>query len=364
MNTATLADRLIRWFEANARDLPWRRRRTPYRVWLSETMLQQTQVDTVIPYFRRFIARFSTVKALAGAPLDDVLKLWEGLGYYARARNLHRAAQKISRELGGRFPRTVDNLMQLPGVGRYTAGAIASFAFAVDTPALDGNVTRVLCRLFAIERDPRESRTRQELWTLAGALLPKGRAGNFNEALMELGATICAPRAPKCSVCPVASLCRARRRGIQDRLPVRRAKKRTPHYDVTAAVIRKNGRLLIAQRPHAGMLGGLWEFPGGKREPGESLEGCLQREIREELGLEIAVGDLLTRVKHAYTHFRITLHAFECRPVSGRLQPLGVADFKWVRMGELDRYAFAVTDRKTIQRMKDEGGRMKGGRAR
>lgn len=348
-----LARKLIRWFEANARDLPWRRRRTPYRVWLSEMMLQQTQVDTVIPYFRRFTKRFPTVRALADAPLDEVLKLWEGLGYYARARNLHRAARIVANEFKGRFPKTVEGLMRLPGVGRYSAGAIASLAFGVDAPALDGNVARVLCRIFAIRRDPRETQARDELWSLAGSLLPKGQAGKFNEALMELGATICTPHAPKCEICPIAAHCEARRRGIQEQLPVKRARKLTPHYEVTAAVIRRNGRVLIAQRPHDGMLGGLWEFPGGKRETGESLEECLRREIREELRLEIEVGEPVAVVNHAYTHFRITLHAFECRVRSGMARAIGVADFKWVRMSELDRYAFASTDRRIIQALSE-----------
>jgi A/G-specific adenine glycosylase len=344
-----LARRLIEWFKVNARDLPWRTRRTPYRVWLSEMMLQQTQVDTVVPYFKRFVSRFPTVKALADAPLDDVLKLWEGLGYYARARNLHHAAQIVSRELRGRFPATVEGLMRLPGVGRYSAGAIASLAFGVDAPVLDGNVARVLCRLFAIRRDPREPQMRDELWSLAESLLPEGRAGPFNEALMELGATVCTPRAPHCEVCPVTASCAARRRGLQNRLPVKRKRRATPHYDVTAAVIRRNGRVLIAQRPAQGMLGGLWEFPGGKREPGETLIECLKREIHEELRLVIEVGQPVAVVKHAYTHFRITLHAFACRVVSGRAKAAGVAAFKWVRMSELDRYAFPVTDRRIIQ---------------
>jgi A/G-specific adenine glycosylase len=352
MNRSVLARKLIKWFDANARDLPWRRRRTPYRVWLSEMMLQQTQVDTAIPYFRRFTTRFPSLKALADAPLDEVLKLWEGLGYYARARNLHRAAQIVRRESGGRFPRSLDGLMRLPGVGRYSAGAIASLIFGIDAPILDGNVARVLCRVFGIKRDPREAKTRAELWSLAESLLPKGHAGRFNEALMELGATVCTPRSPKCEACPIASMCEANERGIQDRLPIRRARKATPHYDVTAAVIRRKGRVLIAQRPLDGMLGGLWEFPGGKRETDETLEECLRREIKEELRLEIEVGGQLTRVKHAYTHFRITLHAFECKLVSGKTRAIGVADFKWVRLSELDRYAFAKTDRKIIQALR------------
>ncbi|HLF24965.1 MAG TPA: A/G-specific adenine glycosylase [Anaerolineae bacterium] len=354
-NRPALARKLIKWFEAQARDLPWRRRRTPYRVWLSEMMLQQTQVDTVIPYFKRFTARFPNLKALANARIDEVLKLWEGLGYYARARNLHRAAQVVSRELGGRFPQTVEGLLQLPGIGRYSAGAIASLAFGVDAPILDGNVARVLCRVFSIERDPREPATRAELWALAEALLPKGRAAQFNEGLMELGALVCTPRAPKCAVCPIALECEARRLGIQDRLPVKRARKVIPHYAVTAAVIRQNGRVLIAQRPLDKMLGGLWEFPGGKCEPGETLEECLKREIGEELSLEIEVADRVGVVKHSYTHFRITLHAFECRVVAGRPKAVSVADFKWVRLREIDRYAFATTDRKIIERLREAG---------
>lgn len=317
-------------------------------------MLQQTQVETVIPYFNRFLDRFPTLNDLANAPLGDVLKLWEGLGYYARARNLHRAAQLIVNELRGKWPRTVEGLMRLPGVGRYTAGAIASLAFGIDAPVLDGNVIRVLCRVFNIDRDPRESATRHELWSIAEDLAKarnpsQGSAGEFNEALMELGATICTPRSPKCSECPIANYCEAKKRNLQDQLPVKAKRKSLPHYDVTAAVIRRNGRILIAQRPLGGRLGGLWEFPGGKREGAESLPQCLRREIKEELGIRIRVGKLITSIDHAYTHFKITLHAFECEFVSGKPQALQVEDFKWVRMRELDRFAFAKTDLRIIE---------------
>jgi A/G-specific adenine glycosylase len=352
---AAISHRLRRWFQQRARDLPWRRDRSPYRVWLSEMMLQQTQVETVIPYFNRFLDRFPTLNDLAAAPLGDVLKVWEGLGYYARARNLHRTAIEIVNARRGEWPRTVEGLIALPGIGRYSAGAIASLAFNVDAPVLDGNVIRVLGRLFAIKRDPRQPRVRAELWSLAEALLPKGHAGEFNEALMELGATICTPRAPKCDVCPIAKFCEANQRGLQDRLPIKSKRKPLPHYDVTAAVIRRNGRVLIAQRPLGGRLGGLWEFPGGKQERGETLPQCLRREIKEELGLRIKVGRLITTVEHAYTHFKITLHAFECEVQSGRAQALQVEDFKWVRMSELDRYAFAKTDLKIIERLRGEG---------
>lgn len=312
-------------------------------------MLQQTQVVTVIPYFLRFTERFPTVQALAQAPLDDVLKLWEGLGYYARARHLHRAAQKVVTELGGRVPDTVEELGRLPGIGAYTAGAIASIGFGRNAPVVDGNVKRVLCRVYAIRGDPRQPQMQNRLWALARANLPRSQPGRWNEALMELGATICTPRSPRCEKCPLAPVCRARARGIQDKLPERTAPKRIPHYDVTAAIIRQRERVLIARRPLGGMLGGLWEFPGGKKKRGESLEECLQREICEELGIEIKVGQLVTRVKHAYTHLRITLYAFECRRVRGRPRAIQVADWRWVTLDALDTFAFAVTDRKIIQ---------------
>ncbi len=395
---STFRNSLLAWFRTHARNLPWRTDRTPYRVWLSEMMLQQTQVETVIPYFERFLARFPTIDDLAAAPIGAVLKLWEGLGYYARARNLHQAAQVIVNERQGEWPRTVEGLMALPGIGRYTAGAIASLAFDVAAPVLDGNVIRVLCRVFAIERDPKEAKVREELWQLAERLLPhppapsseikkrfqergnapsplpktsfqfseeaagagavptvsgvRPTAGEFNEALMELGALICTPRNPKCNVCPLAKHCAAKKHNLQDHLPIKTKRKPLPHFDVTAAVIRKKGRLLIAQRPFGGRLGGLWEFPGGKVESGETLPQCLRREIKEELGVRIKVGKPITSIDHAYTHFKITLHAFECELVSGQPQAVQVQDFKWVRMSELDRYAFAKTDLRIIEALK------------
>ncbi len=359
-----LVSRLALWARDNLRDLPWRTEpREPYRTWISEVMLQQTQAATVVPYFTRFVERFPDVQALAAAPLDEVLKAWEGLGYYSRARNLHKAAQIVVTEHGGQLPRTVKELAKLPGVGRYTAGAIASIAYGVDAPVLDGNVKRVLCRLFVIQDDPRLPVTQKRLWELAESLLPPGQAGAFNEALMELGATVCTPRAPDCAHCPLAdtgkdggrktrSYCQAYAQGIVGALPVKAKRKPIPHYDVTAAVIRKSGKFLIAQRPHEGMLGGLWEFPGGKCQDGESLPDCLRREIEEELGIEIEVGGKITTVKHAYTHFRITLHAFDCRHVSGRLHAIGVADWRWVRLDEIDGFAFPVTDQKIIAVLK------------
>jgi len=331
---------LLAWFRRTKRDLPWRRTRDPYAIWVSEIMLQQTQVETVRPYFSRFLHRFPDVQTLADASIEDVLKIWEGLGYYARARNLHRASGQIVREFRGELPRTVPELMKLPGIGRYTAGAIASIAFGRDEPVLDGNVTRVLCRVFRIRRPPKAASTQRRLWFLARRLIPAGKAGLFNQALMDLGATVCTPREPQCTRCPLRSFCLARRHSDQQRLPRRVRRKPLPHHDVVAAIIWKNGRVLIDRRKPDGLLGGLWEFPGGRREAGESLPDAVVREVREELGVRVRVLHPLTTVRHAYSHFRITLHAFECSYVSGRPRALGCAAWRWVPVDELHQYAF------------------------
>ncbi len=358
-NLPALHDTLIAWFEQHKAGLPWRRTHDPYAIWLSEIMLQQTQVATVIPYYERFLARFPTVGTLAAAPLDDVLKLWEGLGYYSRARNLHRAAQVIVNEFGGNFPATVNDLLRLPGIGRYTAGAIASLAFGRDVPVLDGNVIRILTRVFDITGDVTQATTKNALWDLAERIVPAGRAGPWNEGLMELGRRICTPSSPDCAACPIAQHCTAYHLNVQDQRPVRQPRAKTPHYDVTAAVTRRaDGRILIAQRPIEGMLGGLWEFPGGKREPGESLPDCLRREIREELGIDVAVGQQIGTVRHAYSHFRITLYAFECRHLGGEPQPIACADWAWVTLGELDTFAFPVTDQKIIAMLRGDRGQL------
>jgi A/G-specific adenine glycosylase len=349
---AALHTALIAWFKEHQADLPWRRTRDPYTVWLSEIMLQQTQVAAVIGYFERFVARFPTVKILADASLDEVLKAWEGLGYYSRARNLHRTAQIVASEHDGEFPNTVEQLLKLPGIGRYTAGAIASLAFGVDAPLLDGNVIRVLSRLFNIEEDVTLAQTQRKLWALTKEILPSGQAALWNEGLMELGRVSCTPRSPECRRCPVNEYCEAYRLRVQEQRPVKPPKAKTPHYDVTAGVIRReDGKILIAQRPVDKMLGGLWEFPGGKRHDGESLPDCLRREIDEELGIEITVGKQIATVRHAYSHFSITLYAFECTHIGGEAQAIGCAAFSWVSEDQLDAYAFPVTDRKIIAAM-------------
>jgi A/G-specific adenine glycosylase len=350
---ARLQGDLLRWYHRHRRQLPWRDGADPYRVWISEVMLQQTQVTTVVPYYERFLRRFPTLADLATASLDDVLKAWEGLGYYARARNLHAAARQVMVDHNGRLPESYAALRCLSGFGDYTAGAVASMAFGERVPAVDGNVKRVLARLFAITDEVTRSATARRLRAIAAELVPRERPGDFNQALMELGATLCVPTSPRCLLCPVKAECDGLAQGIQEALPVKAPPRDRPHYDVTAAVIRRDDdRLLIAQRKPEAMLGGLWEFPGGKCQPGESLPDCLRREIREELGLEIEVGQYLTTVRHSYTHFRISLHVFECRHLDGQPQALDCADWRWVRLADLEALAFPVTDQKIIQMLR------------
>jgi len=343
---------LLAWFSPEARGMPWRRTRNPYAIWVSEIMLQQTQVATVTPYYRRFLARFPDCRSLAEAPLDDVLKLWEGLGYYSRARNLHKAARQIVDRFNARIPDSTSDLMSLPGIGRYTAGAIASIAFDQDEPVLDGNVTRVFCRLFRIRTPPKDASTQKKLWSLAQRLLPAGKAAAFNQALMDLGATLCTPQDPLCHACPLHDLCLARLRGQQQALPVKVTRKPIPHYDIAAGVIWKNRRILISRRREEGLLGGLWELPGGKREPREKIEDTLAREIREEVGIEIHRATPLITVRHAYSHFRITLHVFECHHRRGRPVPRGCTECRWVPLAELDHYAFPRANQKVLEALK------------
>ena len=345
--------RLLAWWGNHQRDLPWRQRRTPYRVWVAEMMLQQTQVATVEPYYRRWLRAFPSFRALAAARLDDILKCWEGLGYYSRARNMHAAAKTVVKRFSGRLPRTTDELRGLPGVGPYTAGAIASIAFGADEPVLDGNVIRVLCRLFAVRKNPRATATRKNLWSLAGELIPSGQAGPFNEALMDLGATVCIPKGPDCPNCPLRPICRARRRGLQGRLPLRAATKRTPHYDIAVGIVIRRGRVLIDRRPAEGLLGGLWEFPGGKIEAGESAADAVRREVREEVGIDVTPeSHPLVTVQHAYSHFRITMQAFVCQHVRGRARAIQCAAVKWVPLAELDSYAFPRANQKVLEAMR------------
>lgn len=344
---AALRGNLRRWFRRAARDLPFRRTRDPYRIWLAEVILQQTRMETGLAYYRRFLAALPSVEALAAAEEETVLKLWEGLGYYRRARNLHRAARRIVEERGGSLPATAAGWQALPGVGRYTAGAVASIAGDEPVAVLDGNVKRVLARLFAIGDCIDDSRVTAALWGLAEALVPRRGPGEWNQALMELGALVCLPRGPRCAACPVRNQCAAHRRGEAELLPVRRARAAVPHKQVAAACVERRGRLLLCRRPPGGMLAGLWELPGGELRGEETAAEALVRVLEEDCRVTGVPGAPLAAVEHGYSHFTMTLTLYAAA-VRGRARPGRAAAVRWVRPVELGAYALPTADRRLL----------------
>ncbi len=339
------AQLLLTWYKDNARSLPWRGLSDPYAIWVSEIMLCQTRVETVIPYFQNWIQRFPDINSLAEAEEDAVLKQWEGLGYYSRARSLLKTARIVVDRYYGKLPDDVVLLQHLPGIGPYAAAAIASIAFGKDEAVLDGNVKRVLARVFNYTVAVNTSAAENELRKIAQALLPHGQAGDFNQAMMDLGATICTPRSPKCVICPVRPICSAAVLNLQARLPVKERKSPIPSLEVTAAILRNGGQVLIAKRPASGLLGGLWEFPGGKVEDGENHVQALTREIEEELGSQIIVNELFGVYKHTYTHFRVTLFAYQSTLNGAKPQPIQASEIRWVNLEELDQFPMGKIDR-------------------
>ncbi len=348
---------LLKWYQENARVLPWRSDPQPYRTWISEVMLQQTQVDTVLPYYTHWLEVFPDIPSLAAADEQQVLNLWEGLGYYSRARNIHKTARLLMQHYSGELPGNPQELLTLPGIGPYIANAIASIAFGVDVLAVDGNIRRVVSRVFDVDEQVGTPAFEQQVIAFEHQHLPSGKASEFNQALMDLGSAICTPRNPQCLLCPIAKHCKAFINGSQEARPVKKPRPTVPHYLVTAAVIVKDDQVLIARRPADGLLGGLWEFPGGKRnESDENLPGCLVREIQEELGCQVKVENPFGVYKHAYTHFRITLHAFLCSLKDGDTpQLLHHQDLVWVTASQLTEYPMGKVDRLIASRLQDDG---------
>jgi A/G-specific adenine glycosylase len=341
---------LLDWYRGHGRDLPWRASRDPYLVWVSEIMLQQTQVETVKPYFARFLAAFPTIEVLARAEEDRVLRLWEGLGYYRRARQLHQAARQIVAEHGGVFPRRPQDVVRLPGIGRYTAGAILSIAFDAREPILEANTLRLFSRLLAFRGDPLSREGQQLLWAMAAALLPRRHPGRFNQALMDLGSQLCAGRAPWCERCPVAALCLARQAGLETEIPAPKKRPVIESRHEAALLVRRRGRVLLVRRPEGQRWAGLWDFP---RYPVESEQpACLVEElaghVRGHLGLLVEVGQCLATLRHGVTRFRITLDCYEARYV-GTAKPLASVpptETRWLHPKELADYPLSTTGRK------------------
>ncbi len=341
---APLRQTLRAWYHSYGRVLPWRQTRDPYAIWVSEIMLQQTQVKTVLPYYQRWVESLPTLLDLAQAHRDQVLKLWEGLGYYRRAHNLHRAAQQIVEQHQGSFPTQFEQVVALPGIGRTTAGGILSAAFDQPLAIMDGNVKRVLARLGALPVPP--AKALPQLWQLSETLLDPDYPRDFNQALMDLGATLCRRRDPDCDKCPWQTHCCAYNQGRVEQLPMKEPSSPRPHKVIAVAVVFRGHELLIDQRLETSMLGGLWEFPGGKIEPGESPADCVVREVKEEIGIDVTAEAELATIEHEYTHFTITLIAHICRYQSGEARPLQCADVRWIPPDQLKDYAFPMANQK------------------
>jgi len=353
--SSRLATALLAWFRTHRRRLPWRGPKDPYRIWVAEVLLQQTRVAQAVPYFERFVRRFPTVRALAEASLSGVLKAWEGAGYYARARHLHAAARLLVRTNRGRVPNTVEALERMPGVGRYTARAIASLAFGTPVVALEANGLRVAARWTREEGDPRAAKVRERLESALAAALPRAAAGAFNEAVMELGETVCRLAVPRCDACPVAFACRAYRE-LDDPSSLPRRERRSPRPHVRGAVIvlERRGRWLVQRRPPSGLLGGLWEFPGGKIEPGEDPGDAARRELREETRGTARRLSPAGIVRHAYSHFTVELHVF--RGTVGSRHPTTAPTRRWVTPGQFRRLPVPRATEKIVRLLR-EGGR-------
>jgi A/G-specific adenine glycosylase len=337
---------MLSWFTREQRALPWRRDRDPYRIWVSEIMLQQTQVATVIPFFERFLQAFPTVHHLAAADEQDVLRLWEGLGYYRRARDLHRTARRIVTEHAGAFPDDPAVLQRLPGMGRYTVGAVLSQAFDRRLPILEANSRRVLCRLFGRTEDPRQGPLQRWLWEMAETLLPQRRVGEFNQALMELGALVCTPTAPRCDACPIADHCAARRLGLQEQIPARPASPPLVLVEEAAVVLRKGAQVLVVQRPEQGRWAGLWEFPHLPLQEGETHTAAAERLLGELTGLQGKITEELLTLRHGITRFRITLVCFGAVYRGGQFTFSFYRQAHWVEPGQLHTYPFSTPQRR------------------
>ncbi len=342
-----IADLILDWYPRNRRDLPWRQTRDPYSIWVSEIMLQQTRVDTAVPYYLRFVKRFPTVEALARADLQEVLKAWENLGYYSRARHFHEAAKIVLEEFQGNIPKSLDSLTSLPGIGLYTASAILCFAFGARLPTVDANVRRVTARLFAIQRLLDRPAIRRDIHRLAAGLVPRENPGEYNQGLMELGAQVCTARSPSCTDCPLQEFCRAFMEGCQHEIPRLSRPRSIPHRIMASGLVfDASGRMLIAKRPDYGLLGGLWKFPGGFLLEKEPPEAGLKRTILKETGVEIVNFEALDSVRHAYSHFRLTACVYHCILEKGEARPRDCSTVLWVHPESLLEMPLSSVDRK------------------
>ncbi len=352
MNSTDFTSHLLDWYQEHKRDMPWRGSKDPYKIWISEIMLQQTRVDQAWPFFERFMAQFPTVTDLANASQQQVLKAWEGLGYYSRARNLHYASKTIVSDYAGVLPESYDEIIKLKGIGPYTAAAITSIAFNQPNAVVDGNVIRVITRYYGIEDDVRSSKTTKQVQQLVDKLIPNDYPADFNQAMMELGATVCSPSKPDCFTCPIQPGCVASKTAKTDTIPYKSSAKKKPHKHIGVGIIeREDEKVLIALRPENVMLGGLWEFPGGKQEKDETIQHTVERELQEELGVQVHAYKEYMKFKHVYSHFSITLHAYLCTLISGTPEAKSSQEVKWVSKSELVEYPFPKANKQLTEKL-------------
>tara|TARA_Y100001960_G_C14732623_1_gene858445 strand:+ start:40 stop:1086 length:1047 start_codon:yes stop_codon:yes gene_type:complete len=347
----TLSRKILRWYKQNHQQYPWRETSNPYHIWLSEIMLQQTQAKTVIPYYNKWLKIFPSITSVAKAPLDTILKAWEGLGYYARARNFHKACIMLHEKNINTVPNTLNDFIKLPGVGEYTAAAVLSIAYKQPLPAIDTNVIRVFSRIKEVR-----------------ALFPKSKKiifkyvqndflhkspGDYNQAMMDFGRFICTNGQPKCNMCVINKFCNAFVNNSVNKFPLKIKKVKKPHHHVAVGVIWKNNKILITKRPNAGLLGGLWELPGGKILPNEQPQHCVAREIKEELNLEVSVQKKLHQIQHAYSHFSISLSAYKCKLIKGAPKLIGCVDYRWIKPEDVNKFAFPKANHKLFNKIYD-----------
>lgn len=350
-NESGFVVKLLRWFNANQRSMPWRETKDPYKIWLSEVMLQQTQVDTVIPYYNRFIEQYPDPESLASAQDDDVLKLWEGLGYYRRCHNFIQAVRDVNTHYGGKVPDEPERFKQLPGVGDYTTAAVMSIAYNHVLPVVDGNVIRVITRFYTISDDVGKAATKKSILDRMTRLIPENTPGDFNQAVMELGAIVCTPKNPRCEECPVSEYCGAFQTQTTALYPVISKKQKIPEYQVILGLIMRAGKFLIQRRPDIGHLAGLWELPGGKIFENETPEQTLNRKCREELDLQIQVHEKLATASHVYSHFKIHVSVFLCDAGDQKERPLKNQMLKWISSEEIASYAFPSVNHKLFEKI-------------
>ena len=351
MQTIKIGKELLLWYSENKRLLPFRRTSDPYKIWLSEVMLQQTKVNTVIPYYKRWLKHYPRLQSAADARTDQLLKLWEGLGYYQRCRNFHKALKIVANNYKGKIPSRFDHFINLPGVGEYTAGAVLSIAFKKPIPAIDGNVKRVMSRILGIKNltPYNKMRIKKTIYKL----IPTDDPGGFNQALMELGALLCTPKKPKCAKCPIVHNCSAYKSSKPELYPLPKETKLIPHYIVVTGIIWRDKKFYIQKRDQRSMLGGLWEFPGGKVKNKESLEGALKREIEEECGIIPIIKNKIGFVDHSYSHFSISLYCFHC--IEGEEKIQFSKKRSWITHKEIGLYPFPKANHKLFTLIKTKG---------